>query len=337
MSNLTTSRFALKRVAAVLSFAAVATALITSTAVAQNYPSGSISVIIPYAAGGGTDAIGRIVVKAMSTQLKVPMVVENKAGAATALGTQFVARSKPDGNTIMVGGPSNLSVLPALKPQATGYDVFKDFEPVGIMYSAPNVIVVRSDLPIHNIADLIKYAKENPGKLNYGSTGAGSFQHLGMEVLSAEAGGLNMVHVPYKGLGEVIPGMLSGVIHLAMSSFPPVLPHIQSGAMRAIAVTGESRVAILPDVPTGVEAGYPNFIIDARCAILAPKGTPPERMTILRDALTKAMQSDEVKDFYAKNGAIVIMPNAAEFTKFYQADQVRFRTAGKAAGLYEGP
>lgn len=305
-------------------------------AIAQTYPERAITLVIPYAAGGGTDAIARGVIAAVSKKIGQPFVYENRAGAATALGTQYVARAKPDGYTIMVGGPSNFSVVPALKPDTAGYDLFRDFDPIGLVYSASNVIVVRSDMPVNTLKEFVDYVRANPGKVNYGSSGIGSFQHLGMEVLKAEAGGLDMVHVPYKGLGEVIPAMLSGTVQAAMSSFEPVLGHIRSGTFKALAVTGTTRAGVVPDVPTGVESGYPNFVIDARVGFVAPKGTPPERVEFLRKAIADTLQTQEMRDFYARIGGRIIMPDRDEFIAFYKEDIPRFRTAGKAAGIYEG-
>ncbi|MCG6121947.1 MAG: tripartite tricarboxylate transporter substrate binding protein [Microvirga sp.] len=303
---------------------------------AQDYPSQTIRVVVPYAAGGGTDAIARVVTSALSEVLGQTMIVENRTGGATAIGTQYVARATPDGYTLMVGGPSNLSVLPALDPAAAGYDIFTEFAPIGMMYSAPNVIVVRSDLPIEDLDDLVAYARENPRQLRYGSTGVGSFQHLGPALLEAMSDGMEISHIPYQGLGEVIPALLSGEVQFAQSSFNPVLPHIESGALRAIAITGEDRVAVLPDVSTTVEQGYPDLVFDARVTMVAPAGTPEDRLDIIREALKKALESEAVLTFFANNGATVVVPDAAELTRFYKADQERFRKAGRAAGVYKG-
>jgi len=323
-----------RRLAALIVACGVAVAPVAE---ADSFPTGPITVVVPLGAGGGTDAVARVIATALAKTIGQSVVVVNRAGAAGAIGTRYVAHAAPDGYTLLLGGPSNLSVLPALKPQEAGYDIFKDFAPIGIVYSAPNVVVVRADLPIHNLKELVAYAKAHPGALNFGSSGVGSLQHLGMELFRSEAGGINILHVPYKSNGEVTTAMLSNVVQCAMSAVDSTLPYIRQGSMRAIAVTGETRLAVLPDVETTAQAGYPDFVIDARVALLAPKGTPQDRLTIIRDALKRALASPAARDFYARNGATIIMPDAAAFTAFYRADQARFRTAGKAAGLYQGP
>jgi tripartite-type tricarboxylate transporter receptor subunit TctC len=304
---------------------------------ADDFPKqGPVTLIVPIGAGGGTDAIARVVSNALSKEIGQTIVVNNKAGAAGAIGSQYVARSAPDGYTLLFGGMSSLSVLPALKPSSeTGFDIFRDFEPIGIVWSAPNVLVVRSDLPVHNLKEFIDYAKAHPGELKYGSSGVGSVQHLGMEYLKTLAGGLDIMHVPYKSNNEVAAAMLSNVVQALISGMDTALPYIQNGSMRAIALTGEKRSPILPDVQTGVEAGYPSFVIDARCAFLAPKGTPADRLDIIREGLKRALATKEVKDFYAKNGAVAIVPDGPAMTAYYKADHARYREAGKAAGLVQ--
>lgn len=307
---------------------------------ADGFPTGPITVVVPLGAGGGTDAVARVIATALAMTIGQSVVVVNRAGAAGAISTRNVAHAAPDGYTMLLGGSSNLSVLPAVKPREAGYDIFKDFAPIGIVYSAPNLVVVRADLSIHDLKERVAYAKAQPGVLNFGSSGVGSRQHLGMELFKSEAGGINILNAPYKGNGEVTTAMMSNVVQCAMSAVDSTLPYIRQGSMRAIAVTGEARLPVLPNVETTAQAGYPDLVIDARVTLLAPKGTPQDRLTIIRDALKQALATPAVRDFYARNGATIIMPDAAAFTAFtafYRADQARFRAAGRVARLYQGP
>lgn len=307
-------------------------------AAAQTFPARPVTLVIPFPAGGGTDVYVRVLQPLLAHELKQTVLVENRAGAASRLGTRYVARTaEADGYTVLIGGTSNMSVAPAVSPGTAGYDVFGDFEPVGLLYTAANVIVVTPDVPASNLKELIAYARANPGKLNFGSTGIGSFQHLGLEYLKAEAGGFDIVHVPYKSGGEVATAMAGGQVQMTMSSFAAVLQQVRAGTLKAIATTGTSRPKSFPDVATAIEQGFPNYVMMANFSASVRKGTPPERIEILRAGFRKANASPEIAAFMDKIGANAEVPEADTFTRFYKEDIARFMAAAKAAGIYEAP
>ena len=231
--------------------------LATAPALAQNYPSKPITMVVGFAAGGATDTVARIIAKHLGDELKTNVVVENKAGAGGNIATDFVARAEGDGHTILLGSVGSLTVAPHLVARLP-YKPLQDFAPVTMAVVFSNVLVVKPDLPVKNLADYIKLAKEQPGRLTYASPGIGGAGHLAGELLKLRAG-IDVTHVAYKGGGPAMLGLLGGEVDSFMSTPPTAGPHIKTGKVRALATTGAKRDPLMPDVPTVAEQGYPGF------------------------------------------------------------------------------
>src|SRR5512135_3874238 len=237
-----------------------------------DYPTRPITLIVPYAPGGGNDVLARGVAEPMSKTLGQPVVIENHGGAGGSIGTRQVAKSAPDGYTLGLGGTGTLAIDPTLYPNV-GYDPRKDFAPVGLIATSPLIILVNPSLPAHNVQELIALAKKQPGKLNYASAGRGSGIHLAT-VLFATAAGIELTHVPYRGTGPALTDLLGGHVALYFSSLPSALGLVKDGKLRALGVTGLKRSASFPDVPTVAEQGLPGFEAVLHYGIVAPAGTP---------------------------------------------------------------
>src|SRR5664279_1939682 len=259
----------------------------------SGYPSRPITLIVPYAAGGGNDVMARGVAIPMSKTLGQPIVIENHGGAGGSIGTRQVATAAPDGYTLGLGGTGTLAIDPTLYPNA-GYDPRKDFAPVGLIATNPMIIVVNPSLPAKNVRELIALAKAQPGKLNYASAGKGSGIHLGT-VLFADTAGIELIHVPYRGSGPALTDLLGGHVSIYFSSLPPAIGLVKDGKLRALGVTGLKRSPILPDVPTVAEQGLPGFEAVLHYGIVAPAGTPRPIIDKLNAALREALNTDDVQ------------------------------------------
>jgi tripartite-type tricarboxylate transporter receptor subunit TctC len=277
-------------------------------AVAQDYPSRPITLVVPFPPGGSTSLVARIVAERMSDTLG-PIVVENRGGAGGTVGTRSVARSIGDGYTILLGYTGTLAIGPSLYPNA-GFDPRKDFAPVGRIALAAAVLVVHPSLPVHSVAELIAYAKTRPGELNYGSAGIGTVGHLAGELLASSAG-LNLTHVPYRGTGPAMTDLLGGHIQMSFSPVPSAYGHVAAGSLRALAVTSAMRSSLLPDLPTIAEAGLPGYEAALRYGLVAPAGTPPAIIARLNKELHAALASPEVLKQLANDGAEAL-PSAPE-------------------------
>src|SRR6476619_3451575 len=228
-----------------------------SSASAQNYPTRAITLVIPFAPGGSTSIVGRGVADKLGELLGEKVVVDNRPGAGGTVGTKAVAKSEPDGYTLILGYTGTLAIGPSLY-KSVGYDPRKDFAPIGLIGNAPNSLVVNPSFPAKTVAELIAYAKANPGKVNFGSAGAGTASHITGEYF-ASAAGIKLVHIPYKGTGPVLTDLLGGHIPMAVAPIPASHSNVTAGKLRALAVTSITRSGLLPDVPTMVEAGLPGF------------------------------------------------------------------------------
>ena len=266
-----------------------------------DYPTRPITLIVPYAPGGGNDVLARGVAEPMSKTLGQQIVIENHGGAGGSIGTRQVAKSAPDGYTLGLGGTGTLAIDPTLYPNA-GYDPRKDFAPVGLIATSPLIILVNPSLPAHNVQELIALAKAQPGKLNYASAGSGSGIHLGT-VLFAETAGIELTHIPYKGSGPALTDLLGGHVSIYFSSLPPAIGLVKEGKLRALGVTGLKRSPIFPDVPTVAEQGLPGFEAVLHYGIVAPAGTPRPIVDKLNAALRAALNSDDVHRRIATEGA----------------------------------
>lgn len=285
-----------------------------STAQAADYPSQPIRVIVPFAPGGSTDIVARIVTQRMSEELGQTMVVENKAGAGGAIGAAEAARAKPDGYNLSIATVSTLAVLPACRPKDLPYDPLTDFMPVTNFANVPNVIEVNPKFPAKTFKEFVKVLKDNPGKYSHGSSGTCSVLHLFGEAFKL-ATGTDAVHVPYKGSGPAVTDAVGGQIEIMFDNLPSSMAQIQAGNLRALAVAWPERISSLKDVPTLAEEGYPQLNQPAWYGLLAPKGTPDAIVKKLRDAAVVALKDPKVLEALEKQGAAPSGNTPEEFGK----------------------
>ncbi|MBV4397288.1 tripartite tricarboxylate transporter substrate binding protein BugE [Advenella alkanexedens] len=280
----------------------------------SNYPNQPIRVIVPFAPGGSTDIVARIVVQEMSKILGQSMVIENKAGAGGAIGAAEAARAKPDGYTLSLATVSTMAVNPACRPNDLPYDPQKDFAPVSNFVNTPNVIVVNPGVPANNFAEFVQVLKDNPGKYTYASPGICSIGNLNGEAFK-QAVGVDLVHVPYKGSGPAVADTLGGQVHSLFDNLPSSMPHIQTGKLKAMAVAWPERMKDIPDVPTYAEMGYPQLNNGVFYGLLAPAGTPPEIIEKLNKATQDALKEPKIIAALEKQGAFPAGNTPEEFAQ----------------------
>jgi len=294
-----------------------------------NYPNKPIRMIIPFAPGGASDFVGRIMQPKMQELLGQPIVVENKPGAAGSIGMDFVAKSAPDGYTVFLGNIGSIAINPAVLPAQSSVPT-RDLVAITQVVDVPSIIIAHPSLPVSSLRELIAYAKANPGKLNYGSPGSGSVDRLVIEILR-KVGGLEMVHVPYKGgAGPAVAGLMGGETNLMSATAASSLPGIRAGRLKALAVTGEKRLDQLPDVPTVKEEGYPDLTASSWQGLFVPAGTPKEAIDKLYDAAVKTMVVPEVVSRLATGGAFAVTsPNPGAFGEYVAAETRRWARIAK--------
>ena len=313
-------------------FAVLALGLLGVPALAQPvYPSHPIKLVVPFPPGGSTDILGRALAQGLAERLGQPIVVENRPGAGGSIGADLVAKAAPDGYTLLMGHIGTLAVNPALYPKLP-YDPLTDFAPVSRMAIVPNVLVVNPTLPVKNTADLIAYARANPGKLTYSSGGNGSAAHLAVEYFKLQTK-TDIVHVPYKGTAPAITDLVAGQVSMTMTGAPPLLPHVQSGRVRALGVSSQTRMGALPDVPTIAESGVPGFEALQWYGVVAPKGTPREIVARLAGEIAKVMDGREMKERLAAEGAIAAPTTPEDFGRFIAAEHKRWGAVVRSAGM----
>jgi len=288
----------LKRCAAVL-----AMTFMTAAVCAQSYPNRPIKLIAPYPAGGGVDAVARLIGERLATRLGQPVVIDNKPGAAATIGGDALAKSAPDGYTLMVGSITDYAIAPHVH-KSLGFGMQKDFAPVVELGYGTVVLVVSADFPPRNVKELIALAKSKPGELSYASSGIGGLQHLNGEMFKQMAG-VNMVHVPYKGTAQLLPDLLAGRVPMAIDSLPAHLPHIKSGKVRVLAVASTTRAATLPDVPTMTEAGLPGYESATNYTLFAPSGTPKDVVALLNKETNAILQMPDVREKLQTQGIVI--------------------------------
>jgi len=298
-------------------FAAVC--LLAAPAVAQgSYPDKPIRVVVPFAGGSASDIVARIVLDKMAEDLGHRFVVENQAGASGNLGTAAVARAEPDGYTILASASGPLAVNQSLFPNI-GYDPLKDFEPISLVATLPNIVVVNANLPLRSIADLIEAAKKSPGKLNYGSIGNGSSQHLAAAYFE-QVTGTKMTHIPYRVTGQLVSDLVSGQLQVSFQLIPNVLGQLQAGQVRPLAITASKRSEVLPQVPTVGEVGMTGYEAYGWFAMLAPKDTPQPIIDRLHAAYIKAMADPATRKRIVDVGAEPATSTPSELRAFMQAE-----------------
>ena len=308
----------------------LAIAMIASAAYGQDYPVKPITLVNPYAAGGPADLLARTVAAGMGDLLGQQVVILNKPGGATAIGAAFVAAAPPDGHTLLIAGASSHIVTPVLSKVT--YDGIKDFAPVAMVANVPNVLVVRASLPVKSVPELVALAKSKPAALNYGSVGNGSQPHLAAETFKQMAG-VNFTHIPYKGAAPAITDLLAEQIDLAFLNAPPLLQHIQSGKLTALAVTTMKRARQLPDVPTLDELGLRGFDVATWYGITAPAATPKPVVEKLTAVISKVLTSSDVVAKLTSQGAEIFLLPPKEFADYLQADAARLTKLIKSANI----
>jgi tripartite-type tricarboxylate transporter receptor subunit TctC len=277
-----------------------ALALLAGNATASDYPTRPIKFLVPWPAGGVADTVARVVGEKLSERLGQPVVVENRPGASGNIGMAVAAAAPANGYTLVLTPAGNLTVNQTLYRDLT-YDVERDFEPITILATVPNVVVVSRSVPADNLAALVAYARGNPGKLTFASPGQATGAQLGGELLKAEAG-IDMLHVAYTGIAPAVNDLLGDRISLMFLGISSALPQIQAGSLRAIAVATPARVATLPDVPTVAESGYPGFDVTSWYGVVVRSGTPPDITSRLYGEISALLKLDDVKDRFAKMG-----------------------------------
>ena len=313
---------------------ALAAPLITlpGMAMAQaGWPSQSVRFVVPFAPGGTSEIVARTVANELTKQLGQTVFVDNKGGGAGIPAMQEVAKSKPDGHTIILGHVGSLAVNPYIFPNQP-YDVNKDFIPVTMLAKVPNLFVVHPDVPAKDFKEFVAYAKKNPGKLNYGSAGNASAGHLAMEYLKLVTG-MFMVHIPYRGTGPQLTDLLAGRTQASSAGLPAMLPHIKSGRLRAIAVGTAQRLPQLPDVPTVAEMGFKDFETSQWYGILAPAGTPRDVVKRLQEESLKALKSNSVTERFTADGAAGGGGPPEEFAAYIAKQQKIWSDIVKRAGI----
>jgi tripartite-type tricarboxylate transporter receptor subunit TctC len=289
----------------------VALALVPTLARAQGaWPMRSVTFIIPYAAGGYTDLVGRLAARYVERALGKPVIIDNRAGAGGIVGTQAVANAVPDGYVLCVCSVGAVSIAPFA--QKVGYDPIEDLAPIGIVSSIPQVVIVRKDLPVKTMIDFVSYAKANPGKLNYGSSGVGGLTHYSVELFLVRTG-TSAVHIPFRGGAQSTAAVVSGDVDFAFANLTDALPQIESGSVRALAVTSLDRSSYFPALPSMHETVLPNFIAETWNGIMAPSKTPEPIIRKLSDILIKMADDPEVKESMSKAGATTVKTTPAQY------------------------
>jgi len=320
----------LRDVAAAISYGLLALLAVLSPARAQPFPNRPIMLVVSFAPGGSTTIVARIVADKMAEALGQSIVVDNRAGGGGTVGTRAVAKSPPDGYTLLLGYTGTLAIAPTLYPNP-GYDPRKDFAPIGMIGHAPNSLVVHPSFPAKSVQELIAYAKANPGKVSYGSAGVGTMSHVAGEYFATSAG-IKLVHVPYRGTGPALADLIGGHIPMALAPIPAAHGPVSQGQLRGLAVTSAKRSSLVPDLPTVAESGIPDFEASLYYGIVAPAGTPRPIVERLNQALRAALASDEVKRRLATDGAEPTPGSPEDYADHIDRDEKRWSVVVKASG-----
>ena len=304
--------------------------LVGGSALAQTYPSKPVRVIIPYPAGSTPDIVGRTLSTRLQESLGQPFVVENRTGAGGNIGAEAVAKSAPDGHTLLIGinGPAAINKF---LYKSLAYDSDKDLAPVSLLATSPQMLVITPTVPAADFRAFLGYLKANPGRLSYGSVGGGSASHLTMELLKSDAG-VFVVHIPYRGFPPAVTDMLSDNIQTMFAVIPAVLPQVRAGKLKALAVTGQKRSALAPEVPSVAELGFPQLESLAWIGLLAPAGVPAEVIGRLNAEAVRAMRSPDTREALGRQGFDVVGNSPAEFAAWIRAEQAKWSKVIKASG-----
>ena len=304
-------------------------AALSAACAAQNYPNRPVRVIVPLAAAGTGDTLARVVSEEMAKILGQPFLVENRPGSGGVIGTEAVAKSAPDGYTLLAASSAH-AIHPALRPNGS-YDPVRDFEPVTIVANTHQLIVGHPSVPASNVKELVAYAKRNPGKLNYGSAGSGSATHLNMEMFKLMTGTF-IVHIPYRGSTQSRQDLVAGEVQLSVDGLLPTLPLIRAGKLKAFGLTSGRRSAVAPEIPTLAEAGVTGYASDTWYGFLAAAGTPKDIVKALHGAAIKAINTPSVHDRLTKQGAELVGSSPEEFRKLIETELVMWTRVVKETG-----
>jgi len=290
-----------------------------------------IRIVVPFAAGGPTDVLARVLAPKLSASLKRTVIVDNRVGATGGIGANYVAKAAPDGDTLLLGTSSIMAASPNLTLNLP-YDTVNDFVPISLVATIENILVVHPSVSAKSVKELIAYAKANPGKLHFGSSGIGAASHLSGELFKAQAK-VDMQHVPYKGTGQALTDLLAGQIELMFAPTQTVIPQLSSGRLKAIAVTGTQPLEALPQLPTVAASGLPGYQAQGWFGLLAPKATPPAVIAKLHDDVARVLAMPEVKKDLVAKGAEPGTGTAAEFGRFIADEQAKWARLVKDAGI----
>jgi len=310
---------------------ALALGLSAGAAAAQPYPARPVKMIVPFPPGGPVDVAARLIAQDLPRRLGQSVIVENRAGAAGSLGAKMAASADPDGYTLLCGNISTLVVLPAVTNNRD-YDPSRVFAPVAKLAQNYEVLVVNPAFSVRSVPELVAHAKANPGKLNYGSAGVGNATHLAAELFKLKTG-VDIVHIPYKGAAEAITGVLSRQVDMFFGDIGGILPQLQEGTLRALAISSANRSALVPDLPTMIESGVPDYVVLTYTGVVAPAGTPASIIEKLNSAINASLISPEVAAAFAKLGAELRPASPADFAAFLVAETRRWSDLVKTANI----
>lgn len=319
------------RLLCLLALAAVVDTAGTAAAQGQAFPNRPIRIVVPFPAGGPNDFIGRVLGNKMSAVIGQPVVIENRAGAAGLTGAEMVANSPADGYTLVLPSAGALAIVPSIMDNST-FDPAKDLAPITLVALAPEVLAAIPKLGVHNLRELVAYAKANPGKVNFASTGSGSMTHLAGELLKKEAK-LDVVHIPYRGAAPAVNDLLGGHVDYMFADIPVLRPHIEAGTLVGIVFASAKRTEVLPTIPTTAEAGYPTVLGDNWYALLAPAKTPRDVIQKLNETTVAALRAPEVVDALSKQGAIASPGTPEDLAAFQQSEAKKWGTLAKEIGV----
>ena len=300
-----------------------------SAAQAQDYPNRPIRVVVPFSAGGAVDGPMRAIAQELGKRLKQQVIIDNKPGAGATIGSEMVAKSPPDGYTLLLASQTN--AISATLYSKLAFNPIDDFAPVSLLGREPGVLVAHPSVPVKSVADVVALAKAKPTELNYASSGNGSGQHLFMAMFTSMSN-IKMTHVPYKGSGQATTDLLAGTVQLAVPGTQAMLKHIKDGKLRPLATTGVTRSPLLPDVPTLAESGLPGYSAYVWMGMLAPKGTPPAIVDRLYRELKATMATPEVKGFFNEAGIEIVGSTPAEFDTYFREERDRWARIVKETG-----
>jgi tripartite-type tricarboxylate transporter receptor subunit TctC len=317
--------------AAIRTLFATACVAVASTTWAQTYPTKPVTIVVPFPPGGTTDVLARTIAQKLSDTWKQPVIVDNRAGGGGIIGSEYVAKSPPDGYTLLVGTVSTHAVASSLYAKLP-YDAQKSFAPVTEFAYIPQLLSVHPSIPVRTVKDLVALAKARPGSLDFGTAGNGSASHMAMELFKSMAK-VNMVHIPYKGTGPALTDLLGGHLSMMFDVIMTSQPHVQSGKLRGLAMSSLKRSAIMPDVPTVAESGYPGFEALVWFGLFAPANTPPEIVKKIQEEIARALATPKMRELLSSQGLEVVASTPAEFATRVGSEIAKWRKVIQEAGI----